>query len=207
MAAQPPANQGALGASHKVLEAAQDGAGTLLAYATLLAVVSATVTAETRDDADQQHVVDSCARAWLHASALLLFCAAGLRGYLPGGKPKKPQPYLSRILLACVGLGFLYRAFHFSSNPEYHRPHSTEVTKVAVGSMFFLGILALALAVVSFVAASRIGGLVETTRATPREIYLKRRQQQHQRSLSNGGATQPASDPSHGSIVESKKMD
>ena len=156
------------------MEAAQDGAGALLAYATLLAVVAATVTAEARGDPDEQDIIDACARAWLHASALLLLCAAGLRGYLPGVKKSKPQPYLARILLLCVGLGFFWRAAHFYLTPEYHRHNSTEVAKLAVGTMAFLGTLAIAISIISFFAASRVSSLLQQVNATPRERFLTR---------------------------------
>lgn len=157
------------------MAAAQDGAGALLAYATLLAVVAATATAETRPDADEQRVVDVCARSWLHASGLLLFCAAGLRGYLPGGKPKIPQPYLARVVLLAVGLGFFWRAAHFAFDNHFRR-RAHDLADVAAGTMLFLGALALALSVVSYLAARRVAALLY--QPTPRERFLQRRSQQ-----------------------------
>jgi len=164
-----------------VLATAQDGAGALLAYATLLAVVATTATSEARGDADEQRVVDVCARSWLHASGLLLFCAAGLRGYLPGGKPKKPQPYLARVVLVAVGLGFFWRAAHFHFDHQFHtHARATDVANVAAGTMLFLGTLAIALSVVSYLAARRLAGLLHAP--TPRERFLRRRTQQRGRA-------------------------
>jgi len=152
------------------MKSARDGAGSLLAYATLLAVVAAAATSETRPENEQQ-IIDACARAWLHSSVLLFLCAAGLRGYLPGGKPKKPQPFVARILLASVGLGFFGRAAHFAYR------YDGEVAKVAVGTMIFLGILALALVAVTSIASAKVSDFLR--RQTPREVYLQRRQPHH----------------------------
>lgn len=135
---------------------ATNGSTFLIGYAVLLAVVSyAAKSLDSLDDARQQNVVDTCAQAFLHGSCMLLVCAAGLQGSLSGPKKKAScahhQRHLARVALACLGLGFLWRAsrtYYTSLEPR------SDVETAAVGTFVFFGALAIVLAAICESAAA-----------------------------------------------------
>lgn len=135
---------------------ATNGSTFLIGYAALLAIVSTAATSlDSFDDARQQDVVDTCARSFLHGSFLLLVCAAGLQGSLPGPKKKAScahhQRHLAKVALTCLGFGFLWRAsriYHTSGEPR------SDVEVAAVGTFVLLGALAITFAAICSSAAA-----------------------------------------------------
>lgn len=135
---------------------AMNGSTFLIGYAVLLAVASAATTnLDSIDDARQQNVVYTSARALLHGSCMLLVCAAGLQGSLPGPKNRARcvhhQRHLPTVALACLGFGFLWRASRIYCTSRAPR---SDVETAAVGMFVFLGALAVLLAATRSLAAA-----------------------------------------------------
>mmetsp|Transcript_12639 Transcript_12639/g.50777 ORF Transcript_12639/g.50777 Transcript_12639/m.50777 type:complete len:228 (+) Transcript_12639:189-872(+) len=164
---------------------AADGSGSLVAYAALLLAVAGA--AMQRDAAHEDDLVDDCVRAWLRASGFLLVAAAALKGVLvvppvfghrrrrasapppSSGAPDKSPPAVARVLLACLGVGFVARAVR--GRLDAVDAHDVAV-QTATGAMAFLGGVALLLAGVTGAATARVGAFVDDADAVARRRRL-----------------------------------
>ena len=141
-------------------QSAEHGAGLLFAYGILLIVCAlSTSLSEVRGD-----TVASSSRACAHGGGLVLFTALSLKGYLPGKKRtlrKKSQAHLARLLLAFVGLGFLWRAYYLHEGRD-----ATEDNVAGTGVMLFLGLLGLVLAGLARISAGTVEAAARGARPT-----------------------------------------